>query len=48
MMDKDFSIDSIKDDGLWDNITHHRAYYTPIKDIDYTKDLRKRNMLNAT
>jgi len=41
MMDKDFAIAAVSDDNLWRNISHHRAKFTPMRDIDYEEDLRK-------
>lgn len=41
MMDKDFALRAIKDDALWNSINHHRAHFSSIYGIDYTKDLRK-------
>lgn len=41
MMDKDFARKAVSDDQLWASINHHRAFFSSIKGIDYTKDLRK-------
>lgn len=40
MMDKKFAIDAVKDNELWEIITHHRKIFTPLKDVDYTVDIR--------
>lgn len=45
MMDKDFAIDAIKDNELWETIRHHREIFTSVKEIDYTPDVRKRIIL---
>ena len=45
MMDKDFAIDAVKDDELWETIRHHREIFTSVKDVDYTPDVRKRIVL---
>ena len=41
MMDKDFALRAVKDDALWNSINHHRARFSSIHGVDYTKDLRK-------
>jgi len=41
MMDKDFALKAVHDDQLWTSINHHRAFFSSIKGIDYTRDLRK-------
>lgn len=42
MMDEDFAQKAIRDDELWNTIHHHREVFTPLKDVDYTPDIRKR------
>lgn len=41
MMDKDFALLAVHDDQLWTSINHHRAFFSSIKGIDYSHDLRK-------
>ena len=41
MMDKDFALRAVKDDELWNSINRHRARFSSIHGVDYTKDLRK-------
>lgn len=41
MMDKDFALDAVNDDQLWENIRHHREIFTSVKGIDYSSDIRK-------
>lgn len=41
MMDKDFALQAVKDDALWNSINRHRAHFSSIHGVDYTKDLRK-------
>ena len=41
MMDKDFALQAVKDDALWNSINRHRARFSSIHGVDYTKDLRK-------
>lgn len=41
MMDKDFALKAVKDDSLWNSINRHRARFSSIHGVDYTKDLRK-------
>ena len=45
MMDKDFAIDAINDDELWESIRHHREIFTSVRDVDYAPDVRKRIIL---
>lgn len=45
MMDKDFALDAIKDDDLWESIRHHREIFTSVKGVDYTPDVRHRIVL---
>ncbi len=45
MMHEPFVQDAIHDDDLWETIRHHREVFTPIKDVDYTPDIRKRLVL---
>ena len=44
-MDKDFAIDAINDDELWESIRHHREIFTSVRDVDYAPDVRKRIIL---
>ena len=41
MMDKDFALRAVKDDELWNSINRHRARFSSIHGVDYTKDLRR-------
>ena len=41
MMDKDFALRAVKEDELWNSINRHRACFSSIHGVDYTKDLRK-------
>ena len=41
MMDKDFALRAVKDDNLWNSINRHRARFSSIHGVDYTKDIRK-------
>ena len=41
MMDKDFALRAVKDDELWNSINRHRARFSSIHGVDYTRDLRK-------
>lgn len=45
MMDKEFALDAIKDDELWESIRHHREIFTSVRGMDYAPDVRKRIML---
>ncbi len=45
MMDKDFALDAVKDDVLWESIRHHREIFTSVSGMDYTPDIRKRLVL---
>ncbi len=45
MMDKDFAKAVISNDELWGTISHHREVFTPLKDVDYTPDIRDRIVL---
>lgn len=45
MMDKDFALDAINDDELWESIRHHREIFTSVRGMDYALDVRKRIML---
>lgn len=45
MMDEPFANSAIHNDGLWNNISHHRQVFTSMKDVDYTPDIRKRIVL---
>lgn len=40
MMDKEFAIDAIKNDDLWNTIHHHRDVFTHMHNVDYTPDIR--------
>lgn len=42
MMDKEFAINAIKNDDLWNTIHHHRDVFTHMHDVDYTPDIRDR------
>ncbi len=42
MMDKDFALNAINDDELWESIRHHREIFTSVKGVDYMPDVRKR------
>ena len=35
-------LSAIKDDELWNSIHHHREVFTPLRDVDYTPDIRDR------
>ena len=41
MMDKDFALQALYNDNLWMCINRHRARFSSIHGVDYTKDLRK-------
>lgn len=45
MMDEPFAIPTIKNDVLWNTISHHRQVFTSMRDVDYTPDIRKRIVL---
>lgn len=45
MMDKEFALDAIKDDELWESIRHHWEIFTSVRGMDYAPDVRKRIML---
>ena len=45
MMNKEFAINAIKDDELWNTIHHHREVFTHMRDVDYTPDIRDRIVL---
>lgn len=45
MMDKEFAIHALMDDGLWNTIHHHREIFTHMRDVDYTPDIRDRIVL---
>lgn len=45
MMDKDFAIEAVKDEELWETIRHHREIFTSVRDMDYAPDLRNRLVL---
>ncbi len=42
MMDKPFALNVLTDDNLWETIAHHRKIFTPLKDVDYSPDIRDR------
>lgn len=42
MMDKEFAINAMKDDDLWNTIHHHRDVFTHMHDVNYTPDIRDR------
>jgi hypothetical protein len=41
MMDKEFAVEAIANDTLWNSIQHHRAVFTHIKGVDYHSDIRR-------
>lgn len=41
MMDRDFALRAVNDDALWNSISRHRARFSSIHGVDYSKDLRK-------
>ena len=45
MMDKEFAVNAINDDELWNTIHHHRDIFTHMHDVDYTPDIRDRIVL---
>jgi hypothetical protein len=45
MMDKDFAIAAINDDGLCTAIQHHRSVFTAVLGVDYSVDFRKNIIL---
>lgn len=45
MMDLPFAKDAIKDDALWNTISHHREIFTSMSGVDYTPDIRRRIQL---
>ena len=45
MMDKDFAIAAVKDDGLCAAIQHHRSVFTAVLGVDYSVDFRKNIIL---
>jgi hypothetical protein len=42
MMDKDFAVQAITDNKLWNAIHHHREVFTRMREVDYTPDIRRR------
>ncbi len=40
-MDKDFAFQALYNNYLWNSISRHRARFSSIQGVDYTKDLRK-------
>ncbi|MBR0298301.1 MAG: nucleotidyl transferase AbiEii/AbiGii toxin family protein [Bacteroidales bacterium] len=42
MMSHPEILSAIKDDQLWNSIHHHRQVFTPLRDVDYTPDIRDR------
>ena len=40
MMDKEFAIDAISDNVLWNTIRRHREKFTHVCGVDYTQDIR--------
>ncbi len=42
MMDKEFAINAIKDNNLWNTIHRHRELFTRMHSVDYTPDIRDR------
>ncbi len=45
MMDKDFALEAVGDDELWESIRHHREIFTSVRGMDYTPDVRNRIVL---
>lgn len=45
LMDEPFAEAAIRDDALWETISHHRQGFTSMRDVDYTPDIRKRIVL---
>ena len=43
MMDKEYALQAVKDDDLWNSINRHRARFSSIHGIDYTKVSIRRN-----
>lgn len=41
-MDKEFALQAIGDDDLWESIRHHREIFTSVRGVDYAPDVRKR------
>ena len=39
-MDKDFAIQAISNNELWETIRHHREKFTHINGVDYSQDIR--------
>ncbi len=46
MMESDIANKAIADKKLWDTIVHHRSVFTPLRNVEYTPDVRKRICLN--
>jgi len=42
MMDKEFAINAVSDNELWNTIHHHREIFTHVNGVDYTPDIRHR------
>ncbi len=42
MMDRNFAIDAVCDEALWEQIQHHRERFTSMLGVDYSGDIRKR------
>ena len=42
MMKRPEILSALKDDELWNSIHHHREVFTPLRDVDYTPDIRDR------
>lgn len=45
MMNQQFAVDAIVDNELWNTISHHREIFTPLKDVDYSSDIRDKIVL---
>ena len=45
MMDEPFARSVVSNDELWNTISHHREVFTPLKDVDYSADIRDRIQL---
>jgi hypothetical protein len=41
MMDKNFAVNALAGDELWNAIHHHRQVFTRVKGVDYSTDIRK-------
>ncbi|MGL4908913.1 MAG: nucleotidyl transferase AbiEii/AbiGii toxin family protein [Bacteroidales bacterium] len=41
MMDREFAINAISNEELWNNILHHRQVFTRVNGVDYSQDIRR-------